>query len=378
MAHHNTILNQISAILPRHEFYSLAKQHHQGSKFRSFSRWSQFMVMFIGQLSGRKSLRDLVMNVAAQSSKLYHLGVKKCSRATLARVNELQPASLYEALFHKLLRRCRKLAPKHRFRFNGKLYLLDATVVDLCLSVFPWAEFRKRKGAIKLHIGLDGDGYLPEFIDLTEGKVHEINWAKTLHMPSGSMAVFDMGFTDYQWYQSLMQNGIYFVTRLKSNAKIEPLIKRRGRKAKGVNIDQTIKLGNISEPLRMITYQDPESGKKLSFVTNAHHLDAKTIAALYKERWQIELFFKWIKGNLKIKTFLGTSRNAVLTQIWIALIVYLLLAFLKFKAKIGHSLEQMLRLLQLNLFERRNFIHLFKPPAPQLVECRQFLLFQNL
>ena len=378
MAHHNTILNQIAAILPRHEFYSLAKDHHYGNRFRKFNRWSQFMVMFIAQLSGRKSLRDLVMNVSAQSSKLYHLGVKKCSRATLARVNEQQPASLYEAFFHKLLLRCRDFAPKHRFRFNGKVYLLDATVVDLCLSVFPWAEFRKRKGAIKLHIGLDGDGYLPEFVNLTTGKEHEINWAKTLRLPAGSMAVFDMGFTDYKWYQSLMGNGIYFVTRLKSNAKIQLLEKRQGRKAKGVNVDRTIMLGNIVEPLRMVTYQDPETGKELTFVTNAHHLEAKTIAALYKERWQIELFFKWVKGNLKIKTFLGTSRNAVLTQIWIALIVYLLLAFLKFKSKIGLSMQQILRLLQLNLFERRNLINLFKPPAPQTVECRQFLLFQNL
>ena len=336
------------------------------------------MVMFIGQLSGRKSLRDLVMNVAAQSSKLYHLGVKKCSRATLARVNEQQPASLYEAFFHKLLRRCSELAPKHRFRFNGKIYLLDATVIDLCLSVFPWAEFRQRKGAIKLHIGLDGDGYLPEFVNLATGKEHEINWAKTLKLPAGSMAVFDMGFTDYKWYQSLMKSGIYFVTRLKSNAKIQLLEKRRGRKAKGVNVDRTIMLGNIVEPLRMVTFQDPETDKNLTFVTNAHHLDAKTIAALYKERWQIELFFKWVKGNLKIKTFLGTSRNAVLTQIWIALIVYLLLAFLKFKAKIGPSMQQILRLLQLNLFERRNLVNLFKPPALQTIECRQFLLFQNL
>lgn len=378
MAHHNTILNQIAAILPRHEFYSLAKDHHHGNRFRKFNRWSQFMVMFIAQLSGRKSLRDLVMNVAAQSSKIYHLGVKKCTRATLARVNEQQPASLYEAFFYKLLLRCRELAPKHRLRFNGKVYLLDATVVDLCLSVFPWAEFRKRKGAIKLHIGLDGDGYLPEFVNLTTGKEHEINWAKTLKLPAGSMAVFDMGFTDYKWYEALTKNGTYFVTRLKSNAKIQPLQKRRGRKAKGVNVDRTIMLGNIVEPLRMVTYQDPETGKELTFVTNAHHLDAKTIAALYKERWQIELFFKWIKGNLKIKTFLGTSRNAVLTQLWIALIVYLLLAFLKFKSKIGLSMQQILRLLQLNLFERRNLINLFKPPAPQHIECRQFLLFQNL
>jgi len=378
MAYHSTILRQIVAFIPRHEFDSLAKVHHEGQKFRSFNRWSQFMAMFIGQLSGRKSLRDLVMNVTAQSNKLYHWGLKPCSRATLARVNEKQPASLYETIFHKLLNQCRQFAPKHRFKFNGKLYLLDATVVDLCLSVFSWAKFRKTKGAIKLHVGLDADGYLPEFVDLTNGKVHESKWAKALKLPPGSMAVFDMGFTDYQWYESLMKNGVFFVTRLKRNAKITALHKRRGRKAAGIKTDQAILLGNIAQPLRMVCYTDPETGKQYRFVTNADHLDATTIASLYKERWQIELFFKWIKQNLKVKTFLGTSRNAVLTQIWIALCVYLLLAFLKFKAKLGISMQQMLRLLQLNLFERRNLIELFRPPPPQVVECRQFLLFEKL
>jgi hypothetical protein len=336
------------------------------------------MVMFIGQLSGRKSLRDLIMNVAAQTNKLYHLAIKPCSRATLARVNKKQPADLYEAVFQGLLQKCRHFAPKHQFKFNGRLYLLDATVVDLCLSVFPWAKFRKAKGAIKLNVGLDGDGYLPEFVDLTEGRTHESNWARALKLPRNSMAVFDMGFTDYKWYQSLMKDGIYFVTRLKCNAKIKYLHKRRGRKAAGVTVDRAIMLGNIPQPLRMVCYLDSETGKEYRFVTNADHLDAKTIADLYKERWQIELFFKWIKQNLKIKTFLGTSRNAVLTQIWIALCVYLLLAFLKFKAKLGISMQQMLRLLQLNLFERRNLIELFKPPAPQLLDCRQLLLFNKL
>jgi hypothetical protein len=334
--------------------------------------------MFIGQLSGRKSLRDLVMNVAVQKNKLYHLGLKFCSRATLARVNEQQPASLYEAIFCKLLKQCRQLAPKHQFKFKGKLYLLDATVVDLCLSVFPWAKFRKAKGAIKLHVGLDGDGYLPEFVDLTDGKTHENNWGKALKLPRNSMAVFDMGFTDYKWYQSLMENSIYFVTRLKCNAKIQYLHKRSGRRAAGITVDQSILLGNIPQPLRMVGYRDPETGKEYRFVTNADHLDAKTIADLYKERWQIELFFRWIKQNLRIKTFLGTSRNAVLTQIWIALCVYLLLAFLKFKAKLGISMQQMLRLLQLNLFERRNLIELFKPPDPQPVDSVQFLLWGKL
>lgn len=378
MAYNSTILRQIVTFLPRHEFESLAKDHHEGQKFRSFNRWTQFMAMFIGQLSGRKSLRDLVMNVAAQKSKLYHLAIKPCSRATLARVNEQQPASLYEVIFHKLLEKCRRVTPKHRFKFKGKLCLLDATVVDLCLSVFPWAEFRKRKGAIKLHVGLDGDGYLPEFVSLTDGKTHEINWAKTLNLPRGSMTVFDMGFTDYVWYQTLMYNGVFFVTRLKSNAKIKFLRKRRGRKATGVTADQAILLGNIPQPLRFVGYRDPETGKEYRFVTNADHLAAKTIADLYKERWQIELFFKWIKQNLRIKTFLGTSKNAVLTQIWIALCVYLLLAFLKFQAKLGTTMQQMLRLLQLNLFERRNLIELFKPPRPQHADCRQFPLWAKL
>lgn len=375
MAHHNTILRQIVAFLPRHEFDSMARVHHRGQKFRSFSRWTQFMVLFIGQLSGRKSLRDLVMNVSAQSSKLYHLAIRLCSRATLARVNEQQPASLYEAVFQRLLERCQQVAPAHRFKFSGNLYLLDATIIDLCLAAFPWATFRKTKGAIKLHVGLDGDGYLPTFVSLTDGKSHENGWAKTLTLPRGSMAVFDRGFTDYGWYQALTEKGIFFVTRLKSNALVEPLRKRPGRKAQGITQDRQIRLGDIAEPLRMVCYHDPETGKELRFVTNAGHLDARTIAELYKERWQIELFFKWIKQNLRVKTFLGTSRNAVLTQLWIALCVYLLLAFLKFKARIGLSMQQMLRLLHLNLFERRDLLALFKPPEPQLVECRQFSLF---
>jgi hypothetical protein len=375
MAHNNTILRQITALLPRHEFEALAKDHHLGQKFRSFNRWTQFMAMFIGQLSGRKSLRDIVMNVSAQSSKLYHLAIKPFSRATLARVNEQQPAALYERLFFKLLDRCREVSPGHRFKFKNKLYLLDTTTIDLCLAVFPWAKFRKTKGAIKLHFGIDADGYLPTFMSLTDGKVHESQWAKALNLPRGSIAVFDRGFNDYNWYETLTKNGVYFVTRLKSNAIIENGPKRPGRKAPGVTTDREILLRGVQAPFRQVNYTDPETGKEFRFVTNADHLDAKTVAELYKERWQIELFFKWIKQNLKVKTFLGTSKNAVLTQIWIALCVYLLLAFLKFKAKIDLSMQQMLRVLQLNLFERRDLLALLKPPEPQLVECRQFSLF---
>lgn len=373
MAHYNTILSQITAFIPRHDFDYHANIHHSGQKFRSYNRWSQFMAMVISQLSGRKSLRDLTENLTVQQKRLYHLGMKPTSKSTLARVNEQQPASLYEKMYFQLLNKCQQVAPRHSFSFKSKLYLLDTTTIDLCLSVFPWATFRSRKGAIKLHVGLDADGYLPAFMDMTTGKVHESTWAKTLKLPKGSYTVFDRGFTDYMWYSTLTQNGIFFVTRLKSNADIEYLLKRSGRKSQGITKDQQIKLKGIPDPLRLVAYVDPETGKQYRYVTNAHHLKAAEVAAIYKERWQIEQFFKWIKQNLKIKTFLGTSRNAVLTQIWIALCVYLLVAFLNFKAKLSVSMHQMLRVLQLNLFSRRNLYDLFRPPdrihfnSPQLL-----------
>ncbi len=378
MAHNNTVLKQLIAFLPRYEFDTLAKVHHAGQKFRSYNRWSQFLALLIGQLSGRKSLRDITDNLKAQGKQLYHLGMKKTCKATLARVNAEQPASLYQMLFAKLLSRCQLAAPKHKFSFQGKLYLLDATVINLCLSVFPWAEFRQKKGAIKLHMGLDADGYIPAFMDMTTGKVHEINWARTLRLPKGSFLCFDRGFTDYAWYNELTTSSIFFVTRLKSNADVQYLLKRAGRKSPGVTNDQNIRHKGVKAPLRLVAYTDAKTGVEYCFVTNAHHLKAKEIADIYKERWQIELFFKWIKQNLKIKTFLGSSSNAVLTQIWIALCVYLLVAYLNFKAKLGISMQQILRLLQLNLFAKRDLIELFKPPAVQVVDSPQRLIWENL
>jgi hypothetical protein len=371
-------MNQIVKIFSRHEFESLARQHHVGQKFRSYNRWSQFIAMIVAQLSSRGSLRDLTENLKAQKHKLYHLGMRDTFRATLARVNEKQPYTLYQAVFYKLFARCRAFAPKHKFNFKAKLYLLDATIIDLCLSLFPWAAFRKTKGAIKLHVGLDADGYLPEFIAVTCGKSHEIAWAKALKLPKGSFVVFDRGFTDYGWYQSLIEAGIFFVTRLKSNALALKLKQRPGRRAAGIICDRRIRLIDLPYKLRLVVYVDRTTGKEYQFLTNADHIPANTIAELYKERWRIELFFKWIKQNLKIKTFLGTSKNAALTQIWIALCVYLILAYIKFSAKLKLTFQQILRLLQLNLFERRNLISLFKPPDTQLALCKQLPLWSNL
>jgi len=365
MAHCNTVLSQILRIFPRHEFQTLANKYHVGQKFRSFSRWTQFVALMTAQLTGRDSLRDIVENMSAQAGKLYHLGIKPFSRATLSRANEAQPHQMYEVLFQRLLVRCQELAPRKRFKIKEKLYLLDASMIELTLSLFPWAKYRRSKGAAKLHVGLDADGYLPAFISLTEGKEHEINMARELVLPKGSYVVFDRGYTDYSWYQELCEEDVRFVTRLKRNAVTIPGAKRRGRKSPGVLQDQQIQLKGVTGTYRKVVYLDAETDITYEFLTNALDIPAATVAELYKERWQIELFFKWIKQNLKVKSFLGTSRNAVMTQLWIALCAYLVLAFLKFQSKLGHSMQQMLRLLQLNLFDRRDFLELFAPPKPR-------------
>jgi hypothetical protein len=371
LAHHNTVFSQLLKLVPRHEFETLANQHHEGRKLRKMTRWSQFVSLALAQISGRSSLRDVVSNLSAQTRKLYHLGIASVSRSSLARVNEHQPYTLYEALFAKLLSRCQGLAPRHGFGFKNKLYSLDASTIDLCLSVFPWAKFRSTKGAVKLHVGLDHDGLLPSFMTLSDGKTHDITAARVLDLPKGSIVVFDRGYTDYAWYKQLNAKGIFFVTRQRKNARYQLIQRHPVISSKGLSSDQTIQLTRTQADdcpirLRRIGYRDVETGKHYVFLTNNFHLAAATIAQIYKARWQIELFFKWIKQNLKIKTFLGTSKNAVMTQIWIAICVYLLLAYLKFSSQLSRSLQQILQLLQLNLFERRDFLALLRgdPPEP--------------
>jgi hypothetical protein len=372
LAHHNTVFSQLLKRVPRHEFETLANQHHEGRKLRKITRWSQFVAMALAQLSSRVSLRDVVSSLSAQTAKLYHLGAALVSRSSLARVNEQQPSALYEGLFAKLLSRCQGRAPRHGFRFKNKLYSLDASTIDLCLSVFPWARFRTTKGAVKLHVGLDHNGLLPAFMNITDGKTHDITAARAVRLPKDSILVVDRGYTDYAWYNHLNANDIFFVTRQRRNAVYQVVERHAVLKTKGLTSDQTIRLTGTKAKecpilLRRIGYRDAETGKHYVFLTNNFKLAASTIAAIYKARWQIELFFKWIKQNLKIKSFLGTSKNAVMTQIWIAVCIYLLLAYLKFISQIGQSLQQMLRLIQLNLFERRDLLALLRgdPPEPK-------------
>jgi Transposase DDE domain/Domain of unknown function (DUF4372) len=383
LAHHSTVFAQLLKYIPRHEFETLANQHHSGRRFRSASRWSQFVALALAQLSGRTSLRDIVANLSVQAHRLYHLGSAVLSRSNLSRINEHKPYVLYEALFGKLLARCQALAPRHGFRFRNKLYSLDASTVDLCLSLFPWANFRTTKGAIKLHVGLDHDGYLPEFVSLTDGKTTDIEAGRILAFPTGSIVVYDRGYTDYGWYNQLTQKGIFFVTRLKKNAQYRVVKRQKVARHQGLSCDQIIEFTGSQVRkkcpirLRRIGYHDRETGKHYVFLTNHFDLSAKTIADIYKQRWQIELFFKWIKQNLKIKTFLGTSKNAVMTQIWIALCVYLLLAFIKFQSTLDKSMRQILQLLQINLFEKRDLYTLLRgtPPDANFGDTNQLAFF---
>lgn len=366
MAHCNTILAQILKFVPRHEFESLAKQHHSGRAFRNASRWSQFTHLIMAQLTGRNSLRDIVDNVTSQAHRLYHLGSSKLSRSNLSRMNEDKPYALYEALFGKLLQHCRSVTPGHGFKFKNPLYSLDASVIDLCLSVFPWADFRSTKGAIKLHVGLNHAGYLPEFVSISEGSCHDVTRGKLLQFPKGSIIAMDRGYNDYGWFNELTDKGIFFVTRLKSNARYRTVARRDVDTKTGLSCDHMIEFTGQQASkkcpirLRRIGYRDPLTGHRYVFLTNHFKLSAKTIADIYKSRWQVELFFKWIKQNLKIKSFIGTSRNAVLTQIWIAMCTYLILAFIKFQSGLKKSMQQLLRLLQINLFEKRDLMALLR------------------
>lgn len=300
------------------------------------------------------------MGMNAAAKRLYHLGVKPVARSTFADANNARPYAFFEALFGELYTRCLSQAPKHKFSFKNKLFSLDASVVDLCLTLFPWAKFRTTKAGIKLHTLLDHDGYLPAMVTVTEAKCHEANIAKLFRLPKGSIVVFDRGYIDHAWFRQLCKSGVFLVTRLKSNARFLVLERNLVDRATGVTSDQIIQVadGEQTLVLRRIGYRDKETGKRFKFLTNHMTLPARTIADIYKDRWQVEIFFRFIKQNLKIKPFLGNSKNAVLSQVYVALIAYLLLAYQKFMSKIGLSLHYLARLMQRNLFQQCEILDL--------------------
>jgi len=372
MRDNTTLIKQLLRLVPKITFEKLAKQHHEGQKLRKMNRWTQFVVLMIGQLSNRSSLRDMIANANAQQSELQQMGCCSVHRSNLSRVNNEQPFSLYEHIFYQMLSACQGLAPKHGFRFKNKLYSMDSSTIDLCLSLYAWADFRSSKAGIKLHTVMNHEGNIPSCVVVTDAKQTDIKVARKLRFNKGDLCVFDRGYVDYQWFANLSHQGVYFVTRLKRNASYVVLERRKINKEDGLTSDQIIKISygtgkNKQElKLRRVGFYDKPSGRHYYFLTNQFDWSADTIAKIYKARWEVELFFKWIKQHLKIKKFIGTSKNAVLTQIWIALCVYLLLAYLKFKSKISLSLFEMIRLLQIRIFERRSLFELFHSPPLEL------------
>lgn len=373
--HTNTILNNLTRIISRHEFSSI-ENHFQGPKLRSADRWSQFIALAICQIMGLNSLRSLCDALKNKAGKLYHVGAKPIARTTLARINEQQDYRLFKELFNNLYQRFQSVIPNSKFKLKGvnNIILMDATIIKLCLELFPWAEFRHKKGAIKLHVGLKDDGLIPDFCDLTTGKVHEIKHAMKKVFQPGSLLIFDRGYTDYKWWDLLDKKGVFYITRMKKNAFFDLLKKRPGPRPQNIVDDWKIQLKGTETTQRVVFYYDEETKNEYAFITNLHHVNAKTIADLYKERWQIELFFKWIKQNLKIKSFLGTTPNAVLSQIWVALCVYLLLAYLKFKSKTGKSLRNILEWLSYSLFNSDNPQDFLEGRTPQPIESKQLSL----
>lgn len=336
----NSIFGQILRLFPRSQFEQFVKETGSAKGSKGFSCWSQFVAMLFCQLGQAHSLREICGGLAISSGKMIHLGLKKApGRSTLAYANKHRPWQLYEKLFFHLLTLFRKqIGGKHKFRFKNKLLSFDASVVDLCLSLFDWAHYRRTKGAIKLHLLLDHAGYLPQFLSITEGKVHEIKILKKLDLTQGTIIVIDRGLIDYLLWASWTEQGVYFVTRLKANASYEVVKDNPVLAKKNILQDQLIKLkGYYSAKkcphyLRIVEVFDPETEQSLTFVTNNLKLAARTIADIYKDRWQIEIFF-----------------NAVMIQIWTALIAILILKYLKAKAKVGWSLSNLVAMLRMNL-----------------------------
>ena len=356
-----SMFSQILPLISKNDFVECSKATKAQYHSRGFSSWDQMVAMLFCQLGRANSLREICGGLATCEGKLSHMGMDGApKRSTLAYANEHRPYQMFEQLYYMTLARIQRAYPgKHRFRFKNKLISMDATVIDLCAKSFDWAHFRKTKGAVKLHLQLDHDGYLPSFAVITEGKTHEVTIARSLSYPAGTILVFDRGYNDYGWFQSLTNDGVFFVTRMKDNALFEVQETHAVPEGGGVVSDQTVLVGgkagaNGENSLRRIEFFDAKADRDYVFLTNNFKLASSTIAAIYKERWQIELFFKAIKQNLKIKTFLGTSANALKTQVWTALLAMLLLRYLQLKSTFNWSFSNLLALLRMSLFVHRD------------------------
>lgn len=361
MAHCSTVFSQIVRHLPRSRFEKFVREGNGDRRVRTFSCWNLFLCQIFAQLSGVDSLRDLETTFRSRLRNLYHLGLDKFSRSTMADANEKRDSLIFEKMFNELVKMAQSRAPGHTFRFKNPLYSLDSSTITLCLSMFRWAKFRTRKGALKIHTLLDHRGHLPSALVITDGKGADIKAARRFHFEPDSILVVDRAYVDYCWLYQLCLQGVWWVTRLKKRMDFQILERRPVDRSTGVTSDWTIRIrgakaDSIPALLRRVRYVDRETGKAYEFFTNIFHLSAREIADIYKARWDIELFFKWIKQNLKIRSFFGTSENAVRIQVWCALCVYLMVAYLKFLSKSPFSLSKLLVRIRANLMDKARLV----------------------
>lgn len=356
-----SLFTQILCLFQRSDFARHVKDLKAEHRAKGFTCWEQFVAMLFCQLAQARSLREISEGLKSCEGKLKHLGLKsEPKRSTLSYANAHRPWELFQKLFYGLLAQCQILSPRKKFRFKNRLLSMDSTTVELCASMFDWARWRQTKGAVKLHLLLDHDGHLPIFGLVTEGKTADVKVAQTLDFPRGSIVAMDRGYTDYALFTRWTREGVYFVTRLKSNADIQIVEKHPVVEGSGVLRDQTVMLEALTagrrdlENLRCVTVWLEDKQEELVLLTNNFDLAASTIAAIYKERWQIELFFKLLKQQLKIKTFVGTSANAVRIQIWTALIAVLVVRYLQFRSNFGWAVSNLVALLRWNMFTYRN------------------------
>lgn len=358
-----TVFAQLLQYLPRYEFNQCVNRYRGNYKIRSFSCWDQFLCMSFAQLTYRESLRDIETCLNSHRPNLYHMGFRgRISRSTLADANENRDFRVYQDFGYILIDIARKLYQGEELGIDLQqtVFALDSTTIDLCLSTFPWAQFRKHKAAVKLHTLLDLRGAIPTFVGLTTGRVHDVNIMEVVPIETDSICAMDRGYLDFRRLYQIHRMPAFFVIRAKRNLQFRRLYSKPVDKALGIQADQTIVLvGNKSraaypETLRRIRYYDIKQDKRLVFLTNHFAIQAQTVADIYRSRWYVELFFKWIKQHLRIKSFYGTSSNAVKTQIWIAISIYLLVAIVKKRLNLPGSLHTILQILEVNIFEKKS------------------------
>jgi len=373
MNKHNTILGQMIALISRSGFEKLVKEHKTEHGAKGLKSWTQFVTMLFSQLSGQHGLRSIEQGMNNQRNGWYHLGItnteREVKRSTLSYANTHRSSDLFKALFFSLLIQCESLRGNHGFRFKNPLYSIDSTTIDLCLNLFPWADFREGKSGIKLTVKLDHQGKIPCFVIESNAREHDTKKVREVPYEPGDVLVFDRGYTDYKYFSMICEKKAYFVTRLKKNAKYKRVKKNAVKEGGNIISDYEIIIPTLSKEiiLRKIISRDPKTKKRIVLLTNNLKWSSETIAGVYKERWQIELFFKAIKQNLKIKRFYGNSKNAVMTQIWIALIAYLLFYLLKMKSKNYElSFTNFISVIKTMLFQRVSFYDFLCGISPPL------------